>query len=266
MTRIGENHAVRVAVKRHADVGAVFLHQLRDHQGMQRPALGVDVEPVGRNAGFDDRSPEFPENPRPDVVGRTVGAVQHHFEPAEFFVADGALGEFDVAAARVVQPIGLAELIAADVVRIQIGFENQPRDLRLRLIFQFVAEGAEDLDAVVVVRIVGSRQHDAHIGGQRTREMGNGRRGNGSHQKHIAARRDKSAGDGGFQHVAGKTRVFADHGACAPIAVRVKLLAQRLAQPQRQLGIHRISIGLTTNAIRSKQFLHDSPLLSLDAT
>ena len=49
-----------------------------------------------------------------DLVGGAVGAIDHDLEPVEpQMLGKGRLGEVDVAAARVVDPLGPADLLGA---------------------------------------------------------------------------------------------------------------------------------------------------------
>ena len=52
---------------------------------------------------------------------------------------------------------------------------DQLLDPTFRFVGKFVAIGIKQLDAVVGVRIVGRRDHNAQVGAQRSGEHGNGR-------------------------------------------------------------------------------------------
>ena len=78
------------------------------------------------------------------------------------------LDEFDIAAARVVEPLGAAELgrLGAPARSlVEAGL-----DLLLELVRQLVAVAAEQFDAVIAIRVVRGREDDAEIGAQAARQ------------------------------------------------------------------------------------------------
>jgi hypothetical protein len=107
-----------------------------------------------------------------------VAAIDHHLEAVQRDVVGGVLGELDVAAARVVDPVGLADLARRQ--RRGLGFlaEDVALDEISRFIGQLVAVRAEDFHAVVLVGIVGGGDHDPGRGTHRFGEVGD--RGVGS--------------------------------------------------------------------------------------
>ena len=91
------------------------------------------------------------------------------------------------------------------------------------LAFDFVAEleavRPEQLDAVVVERIMRGRDHDAEIGAHRARQHADRRRRNRAGEQHVHADRGEAGNQRGLDHVAGEAGVLADEDAVAVIAV-----------------------------------------------
>ena len=78
---------------------------------------------------------------------------------------------------------------SADTRLTAFGALSAGLDLALGLIRQLVTVGPEQLDAIVVIGIVRSGDHDAEIGAQRPCQHGDGRRRQGTEEKHIDASR-----------------------------------------------------------------------------
>ena len=88
--------------------------------------------------------------------------------------------------------------------------------------------GREELDAVVVVRIVRGGDHDAAIGAQRARQVRDGRRRHRAHQLHVDAGGDQPGFQRGLEHVVGDARVLADdHHRLAPFALAARCCSAR---------------------------------------
>jgi hypothetical protein len=79
-----------------------------------------------------------------------------------------------------------ADFAAIGELRRHVRIE-QILDFQLQLVGQLVAIGTEELDAVVVERIVRGRDHHAEIGAQRPRQHGDGGcRHRAEHDRHHA--------------------------------------------------------------------------------
>ena len=130
---------------------------------------------------------------------------------------------------------------------------HQRFDSRLVLVGQLAAVGAEELDAVVLVQIVRGGDHHAHVGAQRTRQHGDGRRRQRAELEHVHADGGEAGDQRGFDHVAGEARILADHHAMAVIAAREDA-ARRHAGLHRDARRHRAGIGAAANAVRAEIF------------
>ena len=173
---------------------------------------------------------------------------------------EGGLGIFDVAAQRVVDAHGLADLVGGGPDVLDLAAENQALDLILDLVVELVAVGAEELDAVVVVRIVRGGDDDAGIGAEAAGDVGDPRRGQRADEQHIHAHREDAGGEGVLEHVAGKAGVFAQHNLVAAPAAGLAFetledMAGGAAKLEGGLGGDRLDVGGAANAIGAEDFL-----------
>ncbi len=115
---VGDDQPVGVAVERDADVGAPRQHLAPHVFRRQRAAFAVDVEAVGRDRDREHLGAQFPEHGRRDLVGGAMRAIDDDAQPVEPQPFRKALlDELDVAAGRVVEPLGAAELRREGAVR-----------------------------------------------------------------------------------------------------------------------------------------------------
>jgi hypothetical protein len=136
------------------------------------------------------------------------------------------------------------------------GLLAQPRrlarrglDLGLDRVGQLVAVRAEQLDAVVDIGVVRCRDHHAQVGAQGAGHHGDARGRHGPQQAHVHSDAGETGHQGRLDHVAGQARILADHNQMAAIVRRAEQLSRRQADPQGDLGRHRVEIRLTADAV-----------------
>ena len=177
--------AVGVAVMRERDIGAGLLQQLDDGLKVRRTAPDVDVRAVWLGVDGEHLGAQFLEGSRRRPARRAVRAVERHLEPREVDAlrADRVDGMLDVALRGVFEHdrrLGRGNLLAAHLL-----------DNHLQLVFervgQLVAVRVEELDAVVLGRIVACRDDDAAIDVGLAREQGNCRCRDASRDHGLAA-------------------------------------------------------------------------------
>ncbi len=122
---------------------------------------------------------------------------------------------------------------------------------------ELVAVGPEELDAVVLIGVVGGRDDDAEIGPERARQHGHGRRRLRPQQDHIHPHGDEACRQRRLQHIAGEPRILADDDTVAVIAA-----AELGAGGQRQLeggaGRDRLAIGGAAKTVGAEELAsHD---------
>jgi hypothetical protein len=125
-------------------------------------------------------------------------------------------------------------------------------EIGLDLVGQLEAVGGEDLDAVVLIRVVRRADDDARVGAHRRRDERDPGRRQRPHEQDVGARRDDARLQRRLEHVARQARVLADDDAPGPRRV-TEPLRDRLAQPQRDLGGHGILVGDTADAVGAEE-------------
>ena len=230
---------------------------------MQGADVAVDVGAVGPHADRRHLRAELLEDERRDAVGRAVGGVDHDLDAVEREVPrEGRLGEDHVAAARVLELLGAADRLAGLAHRQGALFE-QRLDLGLGLVGELEAVGAEDLDAVVVVRIVAGADHDAGVGAHADREVRDRGRRDRAAQDHAAAHRADPRGERRLDHVAREPRVLADHDARDVALAAARDERDRAAQLERELGRHGRLVRDAADPVGSEEVSHLSLPISL---
>src|SRR6185437_12793441 len=174
-------------------------------------------------------------------------AIDHDAQPAEIHgPGQRALGEFDVAVLYAVDTFGAPEIGAFGQMQAEIGIE-QRLDLELDFVVELVAIGPEQLDPVVVERIVRSGDHHAKVRAHRARQHADGWRRNRAGKQHIHADGREAGNQRGLDHVTGKARVLADQYAVTVVAV-LEHKTGRLANPERKLRRDH-AVGAAANAV-----------------
>jgi hypothetical protein len=230
---VDDEHAIRIAIERDAEIGPHFLHLAHQRIGRGGADLAIDVEPVRLDADRNDFRAELPERFGRDLVGGAIRAIDDDAQAGERNLArQGALGEFDIARPGRFDAFGAAERLGLGEMRRHVGVD-QFLDLALDGVGELEPVRPEELDAVILVEIVRGGDHHADIGPHRARHHGDGGGRNRAEQEHVHADGEKPGGQRLLDHVAGQARILADHDAMAVIAVREDD-PRRLADAQRE--------------------------------
>ena len=248
---VGQDHPVGVAVQGDAQIGTARSHGRLHAFGMGGAAFVVDVGTVGVDADGDHLGAQLPQNLGRNLVGGAVGAIDDDLQPVQPQAPrEGVLDEFDVAAGLVAQPAGPAQ---AGGVRqlLAVAVLDDRLDRRFDRIGQLEPVRSEQLDAVVLVRVVRGRDHDAQIGPQRAGQHGHGRGRQWPEQDHVQAHGDEPGGQRRFDHVAGQAGVLTDHHGMAVIPP-AELAGRSHRHLQRRLRGHRLDIRRAADPIGSK--------------
>ena len=188
-------------------------------------------------------APSSHKRRRRHLVGGAVGGIDDDAQALEpQLLREGALGEFDIARLGVLDALGAAELVGCGELD-AAGAVDQRFDRQLLLVRELVAVRTEELDAVVVIRIVGGGDHDAEIGAERARQHGDGGRRQRAEQEHVHAGGEKPGGQRLLDHVARKPCVLADHRAVAVAAARIEAAGGE-AELEHRIGRHRARLAM----------------------
>ena len=235
--------------------GARAPHLLRHRLGVKRAAAEVDVPAVGPDVDLVDGGAQLTEHLRRDVIGGAVGAVDDDLDAVEGqLLREGVFQELDVAPDRVVDALRLADRVGRGARPVVAAADrlHAPLDLGLDLVGQLEAVGGEDLDAVVLVRIVRRADHEARVRAHRPGDERDPGRGQRAHQQHVGAGGDDPRLQRALQHVAGQARVLADHDASRALGA-AEPLRHRLPEAQRHLRGHRVAVGDAADAVSSEK-------------
>ena len=96
-----------------------------------------------------------------------------------------------------------------------VGAQDERRELVLERVVELLALACEDLEPVVVGRIVRGRDHDARGVAGRGRDVGQRRRRTDTQDMDVRSGRRDARHEGGHEHVPGATRVLAHDDAAA---------------------------------------------------
>ena len=86
-------------------------------------------------------------------------------------------------------------------------------DAQFQGVAELTATGPEELDAVVLVRVVRRADHHARVGVQGAGQVRHAGGGQHAQVNHMRAPAGQASGQRGFEHVARLPRVLADHHA-----------------------------------------------------
>ena len=191
---VGEDRPVGVPVEGDAEGGALLARHRRHALGMEGAATAIDVAPVGGVVDRGDVRPRAVEGLRADLERRSVARVEDDRQPVE-----------------VPRRAGLqARDVSRDEARVRVRRRGRrrghsgahPLDQLLLEVFlagvgPLAAVRAEDLDAVVLVRIVRGRDRHARGGADLEHELGDSRCGDHAGRGHAAARLAQPGGEVG---------------------------------------------------------------------
>ena len=140
-----------------------------------------------------DLRAKFAEHMRCDVISGAVGRINHQLEPAQVQVrGKRALAKLDIPPGGIVDAPGPAEFFGRHATE---GFLQCGLDGLFHRVRQLGALVAEEFDAVVVIGVMRSADHDACVKPPGTGQVGDRRRGHGPDEEHV----DPCRGKAGFK-------------------------------------------------------------------
>ena len=155
--RSHHHQAVAIPIQGNAQVGPLVLHRLAQGSRGSGAHSGIDVETVGFGTYGPDLGPQLMEYIRRHVVGGPMGAIHHQLQPPQVeLIGKGALAELDVAPPGIADAPGPPQPGRLDTTH---GAVNTGLDGLLHPVRQLAAAGREELDAIIVIGIVGSGNH-----------------------------------------------------------------------------------------------------------
>ena len=220
---------------------------------MQRTAVAVDVPAVRLDADRDDVRAQFGQDVGGDLVGRTVGAVDHDLDAFQRqFARKSVLDEHVVTAQGIVHAHRFADAVRGKPRDRGGRPAHEGRNVVLDRVGQLQALLGKYFETVVLKRVVRGRDHDAGIGPQTARQKGHPGRGHRPDQQHVPTHRADARSQGRLQHVARQPRVLTDHDFVVSGTFREDL-RQRPPDLQHRLRRHRLPIRNPADAVRAEQ-------------
>src|SRR4051812_34175356 len=199
---VDREHPVAVAVECHAEIERVLPDDALQRTQIRRAAVLVDVRAVGLDADHGDACAEALERARRDLGVSTVCAVDADAQPREI----GAESVDHVLQIAVSCNLDVIDRAAPRRVGVEERF-----DLLLARVAQLLAMRVEELDAVVLRRVVRRRDLGTEVEGEQ-RDRG-GRQHTGQHS--VPAGRSDPAGERFLELDTRGARVAADEDATA---------------------------------------------------
>ena len=258
-----EHHAVGIAIVGNAHVSAAFGHKLGQGAQMGGAAIDVDVGAVIVVVDHGDFRTQTTQRLCARERRRAVARIERNVEPVE--VDSLARHRFDrmvdIHLACVLDFKSDANLVAhghfgflARLFRtrnlaLNAALGNEFLDFIFDRVRKLEAIRVEELDAVVLRRIMRCGNHDAAIGMQFANQQRHGRRRNNSRKQRIAARTRNAGNHRRLEHVAAFARIFAHDNGLAHKRCR------SLPKPIRQFA-GKVDVRHTTHAIGSKKSGH----------
>ena len=179
---IDGDQAVCVTVECHADVGAVLQHRSSNVRRHGRATSIVDVAPIRCIRDHDHLRAGGAEHLRPDHGCSTIRCVEHDAQPVEAAPLEVPQHMVDIGSmVAVVRHRSCVREITTAQDRLQLGL-----DALLDVVGQLEPAEREQLDPIVVIRVVGGR-HDRSERTQALRFERDHRSGSNPERHHLDA-------------------------------------------------------------------------------
>src|SRR5574343_476216 len=199
---------VGIAIERDTEIGAVGENRLAQGLGCRGADSIVDIQAVGLHADADHFGTQLMEYSRSDVVGRTMSAVDDDFQAAQIeIMGESALAKYKGTTTHILNTTDAAKSSRG---RTDHGLIDTGFDGRLDLVRKLGTLRRKELDPIVIVWIVRSRDDDTGLQTQRAGQIGHRRRRQRADQTDLNAGSRKTGLQGRFKHVAGETGILAD--------------------------------------------------------
>ncbi len=223
---------------------------------MGTAAVLVDVQAVRRIVDDVSVCPQRIEHSLCTGAGGAVGAVQCHLHALEGLGGQGnEIADVAVPSCREVH--GAADPIPAGQRHLRGSAVQVVLNFRNHVIGELLAVLIDDLDAVVIVGVVGGRDHNAAVKILRSHNVAYGRGGGHMHQIRIGSRRRNARRNGVLKHIAGTPGVLADHDTALLALLQFFLIvpAQELTHAKGAVRCQN-HIGLSPVSVCSEIFTH----------
>ena len=258
--------AVSVTIESKADIQTVFHHELLQALDMGRTSIIVDVQPVRLVVDNVGVSTQSVKHTLSDIPACTVGAVQ-----TDLHALEGVDAQADQVAHVAVTTCHIVHG-AADVLPVCKGqlrpvlvkYMEFAVDVVLHqqqgLLGHLLTVAIDQLDTVIIVRVVAGRDHDAAIKVVHAGNISYRRRSSDVQQVSVCSGGGQSCDQTVLEHIGAAAGVFADYNACRlvvaiALAEHIVIPAQKATNLVGMVG-SQINTSFTTEAIGPKILSH----------
>ena len=243
--------AVSVAVKGKADIHLIVDHILLQALDVGGAAVCVDVHAVGGVIDHVGLSTQGLEDALGDHPGAAVGTVQGHTH-----ILIGVGGQGDQVADVAITAGGiiddLTDVLAGGVGQIMLAVQVL-LDLVDDLLLHLLAMAIDELQAIILERVVAGGDHNAAVKLIHLSDVGHAGGGGHVHQVNVAAGSGDTGRQSALEHIAGTAGILADDD--LGLVVTAIVPAQETAHLEGV--VHgQIHIGFAAEAVSTKIFRH----------
>ena len=258
--------AVGITIKGKANIQTVLHHELLQALNMSRASVVVDVQTVRLVVNDVGICAQSIKNRLSDIPACTVGAIQTNLHALEGIDAQrDQIAHITVTACHIVHR-------AADVFTVRKGqlrpFLIEYMEFAVDVIFHqkqgllghLLTVAVDQLDAVIIIRVVTGRDHDAAVKVVHAGNISHGGRSGNVQQVGICARGGQTCNQTVLEHIGAAAGVLADNDTgglivAVALAQSVIIPAQKTANLVGVVG-SQINTSFTTEAIGSKILSH----------
>ena len=209
--------AVGIAVVSKANIQAILHNVLLQHLNVGGACIAVDVVAIGFRIDHVGLRTHGIKHGLCDIPGGTVGAVQANLDALERIHSQrNQISDVPVTACHIVHsPSDLISLCHGQFFplfaegfqfSVQIGFHQFNGGL-----IHLFAKAVDQLDAVIIIRIVGGGDHNTAVKILGTAHIGNGGCGGNMEQISIRAGGNQSTHQAVLKHIAGTPGILTDN-------------------------------------------------------
>ena len=211
---------VSIAVISKTDVQPLFNHEFLQAFDVGRASVIIDIRTVGLCIDDIGICTQRIKHRLSDIPGTAVGAVQTNLDALERVDTQrDQIAHVAVAAGHIVHsaanvlPVSEGQLRPILVEHMQLAV-NVILDKQQGLFRHLLAVAVDQLDAVVIVRIVAGGDHDTAIKVIHTGDISHRRRGSDVQQIGVCTRGGQACDQTILEHIRAAAGVLADYNAC----------------------------------------------------
>ena len=258
--------AVSIAIKGKADIQTVLYHELLQALDVSRASIIVDIQAVRLVVDDIGIRTQSVKNRLSDIPACTVGAVQTNLHALEGVDAQAdQVAHVAVTACHIVHraanmlTVGEGQFRPVLVEHMELSVDVVLHQQQ-GLLGHLLTIAVDQLDTVIIVRVVAGRDHDAAIKVIHASDVSHTGRSSDMQQVSVCSGGGQSCDQTVFEHIGAAAGVFADYNACRlvvaiALAEHIVIPAQKATNLVGMVG-SQINTSFTTEAIGPKILSH----------